>query len=437
MASAAEFDAVVAPHVRDGGPGCAVAVRHRGQLVHSQGYGLANLEWNIPIDADTVFRIGSITKQFTAAAILRLVEAGRLAIDDPIERHLPDYPVGARRITIRHLLNHTSGIRSYTGLPQFWTDFSQRDLPMAQMIDVFKDLPPDFEPGERYLYNNSGYLLLGAIVERLSNQDYGAHLADTLFTPLGLTSTRFLHDRPVTARRAAGYERRGREIVNATPLAMTWPHAAGALGSSVNDLLRWDEALRGGQVLSQASYAAMTATNRLNDGETVRYGFGLAIQDYRGRRVIGHGGGINGFLTWLGHVPDEDLTIVVLANLTPFPVQQIAFGLARRALGLEDVTRTALRFTEAELAASAGSYKTDFAPLTFKAEDGGLVADWPTPASRFRPFAADAFFLEKDPEVVLRVSELEDGAFQRVTVEAYGEPVSARRVAEPASAGAP
>jgi len=303
MAASSDFDGVLAPHVRAEGPGAAVAVRHRGELIHNRGYGLANVEWNIPIDADTVFRIGSITKQFTAAAILKLMEEGALELDDPIERHLPDYPVGARRITVRHLLNHTSGIKSYTGLPNFFASLSQKELPVPEMIDVFKDLPPDFEPGERFLYNNSGYLLLGAIIERLSGKDYGTYLRDAFFTPLGLTRTRYLHDRPVTPKRAAGYERRDREVLNAAPLSMNWPHAAGALGSTVTDLLRWDEALRRGEIVSPASYALMTSPNRLNSGAPVKYGFGLGFSDYRGRRHVGHGGGINGFMTNLVHWP--------------------------------------------------------------------------------------------------------------------------------------
>ncbi|HVM98567.1 MAG TPA: serine hydrolase domain-containing protein [Caulobacteraceae bacterium] len=213
MATSADFEGVVEPHYRAEGPGAAIAVRHRGEPIHVRGYGLANVEWRIPIDADTVFRIGSITKQFTAAAILKLSEAGALDIDDPIERHLTNYPVGDRRITIRHLLNHTSGIKSYPGLPEFWASLSNKDLPLPDMIDVFKDLPLDFEPGEKFQYNNSGYLLLGAIIERASGKDYAAFLRESFFAPLGLTSTYYLHDRPVTPKRAAGYERRGREVI--------------------------------------------------------------------------------------------------------------------------------------------------------------------------------------------------------------------------------
>ena len=239
-----EFDEVMNGLVRGDGPGAAVAVRLGGEVVHSAGYGLANAEWGIPIDPETVFRIGSITKQFTAAAILRLAADGKLSIDDPLKRHLPDYPVGERRITLRHLLNHTSGIKSYTAMPVF-AEILARDLPLAEIIARFKDAPADFAPGERYLYNNSGYLLLGAIVEAASGQSYEAHLAETFFKPLELTRTSYLHNDPIVTKRASGYSL-GPTLRNAPPISMTLPHAAGALGATAEDLLAWEQALRGG-----------------------------------------------------------------------------------------------------------------------------------------------------------------------------------------------
>jgi CubicO group peptidase (beta-lactamase class C family) len=426
MASEADFARVVASHVRPGGPGAAVAVRHRGRLVHGAGYGLANVEWGIPIDLETVFRIGSITKQFTAAAIMTLAEAGRLDVDDPIERHLPDYPVGARRITVRHLLNHTSGIKSYTGLPNFAAELSGKQQSVDQIINVFKDLPPDFEPGERFLYNNSGYLLLGAIIERVSGKDYETYLREAFFDPLGMTQTRYLHDRPIVAKRAAGYERTP-EVVNATPLSMSWPHAAGALGSTVNDLLRWDEALRGGKAVSPASYAAMKTPSRLNDGATTPYGFGLGLGRYRERPHVGHNGGINGFVTSLEHFEEDDLTVVLLANIVTFPVEQTVYGLVRRALGLSDTERTLVELSEAQLAASAGIYRFEIGPLRLAPHEGGLIGDWPRPKSRFRAVADDVFFLEKDPEVTLRFDDLRAGSYQRLSIQGYGEPVAAPR----------
>ncbi len=397
MATTADFDAVLAPHFRKDGAGVAVAVRHHGKLIHCQGYGLANVEWGLPIDADTVFRIGSITKQFTAAAIMKLAEEGALESDDPIERHLPDYPVNGRRITIRHLLTHTSGIKSYTGLPNIMAEQARLDRSVPEVIAVFKDLPLDFEPGEQFLYNNSGYFLLGAIIERLSGKDYATFLHDAFFGPLGIESTRYLLDSTITPRRAAGYELRRGALANASPLSMTWPHAAGALGSTVNDLLRWEAALRQGEVVSPASYAEMTTPGRLNSGGAIAYGFGLGMLRYRERPVVGHAGGINGFVTNLVHFPDEDLTIVVLSNLVTTRVDQITYGLARRVLDLPDLMREPVALSGAELEACAGVYRFAIGPMPLKVEDGGLRCDWPQPASRFLPESAASFFLESDP----------------------------------------
>ena len=430
MATSADFESVVAPHFREGAPGAAIAVRHKGELVYSRGCGLANVEWNLSIDADTVFRIGSITKQFTAAAILKLAENGALSIDDPIERHLADYPVGNRRITVRHLLNHTSGIKSITGLPEWRTSLMTRELPLPQMIDVFKDLPLDFEPGEQFRYNNSGYMLLGAVIERVSGMDYATFLREAFFAPLGLGRTYYLHDRPVTPRRAAGYQREGREVFNAAPISMNWPHGAGALGSTVTDLLRWKEALRSGEVISGAGYAAMTTPTVLNSGATETYGFGLRVLGYRGRRHIGHTGGINGFQSNLVHWPDDDLTVVVLSNVNPFPVAQITYGLARRALGLPDTVHAPATLDSGRLAACAGLYRFDVGPIRLKPDDGFLTSDWPRPGSRFRPEAEDAFFLERDPEVSLRFSELNGGAYQALSIQSYVDTASAKREAE-------
>ena len=433
MATKAEFESVMAPLCRPDRPGAAVAVRQGGQLVFAGGFGLANVEWGIPLDLDTVFRIASITKQFTAAAIMKLVEAGKLGVDDPIERRLPDYPVGSRLITIRHLLNHTSGIKSYTGLPNFAAELMRKDQDLSGVIDVFKDLPPDFEPGEKFLYSNSGYVLLGAIIEAVSGQDYETFLRETFFDPLGLTSTRYLYDAPIVPKRAAGYERMPK-LANAAPMSMTWPHAAGALGSTVNDLLRWDEALRSGEAVSPASYASMTTPGKLNDGSATAYGFGLRTGIYRGRANVGHNGGINGFLTSLVHWPGDDLTVVVLSNVIPFDVDGAAFGLARRALGLPDTRRSPIALDATHLAACAGVYRFEIGPHPVKVDAGALTADWPAPRSRFIPVADDTFFLERDPEVELRFAQFVDGAYQRLSIQGYGEPLSAHRAQEPAAA---
>jgi CubicO group peptidase (beta-lactamase class C family) len=427
----AAFDEVMRGLVHADGPGAAVAVRRGGEIVHSAGYGLANVEWGIPIDTETVFRIGSITKQFTAAAVLKLAADGKLSLDDPLERHLPDYPVGARRITIRHLLNHTSGIKSYTAMPAF-AEIMRRDLPLAALIAVFKDAPPDFQPGQRFLYNNSGYILLGAVIEAASGQSYEAYLKQAFFEPLGLTRTSYLHNDPVVPKRASGYAQ-GRTLVNAPPLSMTLPHAAGALGSTAEDLLAWELALRGGPAVAAADYAAMTTPGRLNDGAPISYGFGLVNQTYRDHRLVGHGGGINGFVSNLAYWPGHDLAIAIVSNSSAFPVQQAAFALARRAIGEPDLTREAVALDDAALASCAGDYRFELGyTIPFKVRDGGLAAHFPIVGSVFRPFGPGAFFLASDPEVTLTFDEEQDGLCQRLVIGGYGEPTTGTRTTPPA-----
>jgi CubicO group peptidase (beta-lactamase class C family) len=433
VATDADLERVVAPHYRGDGPGAAVAVRQHGELLLCRGYGLANLEWNIPVDADTVFRLGSITKQFTAAAIMKLGEEGALDLEDPIQRHLADYPVKSRPITIRSLLNHTSGVRGVTELPN-WPSLMNSELPLAGMIDVFKDLPLDFEPQDEWRYSNSGYILLGAIIERISGKRLGGFLRDAFFTRLGMTSTCYLHDRPVIHKRAAGYELHEGRFVNATPMSMNWPHGAGALGSSANDLLRWEEALHSGRVVSPASYEAMTTPTVPNNGVSVAYGFGLNVPEYRGRRFVSHTGGINGFMANLCYWPDEDLTIVVLSNAEPSPVHQITYALARRVLGLPDAAHSAVKLSAPQLGACVGLYRHHYGEYRVKVEAEMLVTSERRldGQCRFRPMAEGAFFMEQDPEVTMTFSNLAGGAYQTMSIGGYGEPFACNRAKDDA-----
>jgi CubicO group peptidase (beta-lactamase class C family) len=425
-----EFDAVIDGLVRPGGPGAAVAVRQGGELIHSAGYGLANIGWGGPVDTETVFRIGSITKQFTAAAILRLAADGKLSIDDPVELHLPDFPVGERRITVRHLLGHTSGIKSYTAMPVM-LEVARKDLPPSGLIDLFKDAPPDFAPGERYLYNNSGYVMLGAIIEAVAGKSYEAFLTETFFEPLDLTRTRYLYDAPIIAKRASGYTLTP-QLQHAAPLSMHLPHAAGALGSTAEDLLAWSEALRGGKAVAAEDYAAMTTPGRLNDGEATSYGLGLLLSRYRNHGRIGHGGGINGFLSDLAYWPEHDLTIAVVSNSDAFPVQQAAHALARRALAAPDLVREPVALDDADLAACVGYYAFPLGMVvSFRSRDGALTARFPRPGSVFLPYAPGAFHLEGDPEVTLKFHERRGGAYQGAEFESYGEPMIGQRTRKP------
>lgn len=314
-------------------PGFAVAIARGGTIVFAKGYGTANLEDGAPVTAQTVFRIGSITKQFTAACILLLAEDGKLAIDDPLAKYLPDFP-GADRITLRQMLTHTSGLHNYTTAPDFRT-FTQNDRTTAEMVAYIAAQKPefDFTPGTAYSYSNSGYYLLGAVIEKVSGQSYAAFLKQRVLDPLGLKDTAFDQNADVVPGRAAGYTAKPGTpsgFVNAYYASQSVAGAAGALRSTLADLVRWHNALLGGKLLNPASLAAMTTPGRLSNGRPIsanvvaipgvppgppfEYGFGLRLATELGHAAIGHGGAISGYNALVMSYPDSATTIVLLSN---------------------------------------------------------------------------------------------------------------------------
>jgi D-alanyl-D-alanine carboxypeptidase len=297
------------------GPGAAVMVTDDGATVYSGARGLADVEARTPITPRTVFRLGSITKQFTASVILQLAAEGKLSLDDPISRFLPDYPQPGAGATVRQLLSHTTGIQSYTGIPGFMVEANtNRAYTTDELIAVFRDQPPPSRPGERWAYNNSGYVLLGAIIERVTGRPWHEAVEQRIARPLGLATIRYGVGEAEMPLMARGYSRGPDGVRPANRIHMSVPHAAGALLGSVEDLARWGQALHHGRVVSAEDYARMIAPTAMPDGTTVPYGFGLSNATVRGRRAIEHTGGIFGFSTDSIYFPDEDLYIAVFAN---------------------------------------------------------------------------------------------------------------------------
>ncbi len=311
-----KIDSLAEHHLGEGPvAGFAIGVVRGPELLLVRGYGFADVEQQVPVNAETVFRIGSLTKQFTAALIMKLVEEGRVALDEQIDTYIPGYDLAGREVTVRHLLTHTSGIKSYTGLgDEFWLEASYHDLTHDEMRALFEDEPFDFEPGAEYLYNNSGYYLLGMVIEAVTDMSFEAYLKTEILDPLGLTRTSYCHEPTIIPGRAAGYEQSNGALVNDRPISMNTPGAAGAMCSTVPDLLRWTSALRSGTVVEEASYRAMTTPAVLNDGTETGYGFGLGVVSAEAGRATRHTGGINGFSTVMSHDPDRDLDIVILSN---------------------------------------------------------------------------------------------------------------------------
>ena len=319
------MDAVVSSYVPDRFTG-SVLVARGDETLFSSAYGLADIEWNIPNSPSTKFRIGSITKQFTAAAILILEERGDLSVGDPVGNHLRDAPAHWDELTIFHLLTHTSGVPDFTGFPNF-SETRRSPTTTLETVASFSDEPLDFEPGEGFRYSNSGYVLLGHLIEEITGQSYEVFLEENIFGPLGMTDSGYDWNSRVISERAAGYSSGGAGPVNADFVHMSVPHAAGALYSTTQDLLRWTRGLFRGDLLSAASLEKMITPVRED------YDFGLFVTTEEGRRVIRHHGGILGFSGTLEYYPDEEVTVVVLANLAGADNSEIASSLGSLAVG--------------------------------------------------------------------------------------------------------
>jgi len=320
------FDQLLKEKYPDTGPGATVLIAKRGEVLYRKAFGQANLELQIPMKPENVFELGSITKQFTAVSILMLAEQGKLKTSDNIAKYLPDYPNG-NQITIHHLLNHTSGIRSYTEIPDLQT-FAKNDKTPIELINFFKDQEVDFQPGEQWHYNNSGYIVLGHIIEHISGMSYADFISQHIFDRLGMKNSYYGSKSSVIAKRASGYQPAENGFRNADFISMTLPYAAGSLMSCVDDMLVWHKAIRDNTLISKQSREQAFVNATLNDGSLANYGYGWQINELNGKRSIEHGGGIFGYATQGVYVPDEDIYVIVLTNANGNSPQDITLKMA-------------------------------------------------------------------------------------------------------------
>ena len=363
------FDRVVQPYVANKQFMGSVLVARGPAIVFTRGYGSANLEWNIPNDATTKFRLGSLTKQFTAASILLLEERGKLNVEDRVTKYLPDAPAAWGPITIRHLLTHTSGIPNFTGFADYRSLAPLATTPEA-LVARFRDKPLDFQPGDKFSYSNSGYVLLGYLIEKITGGSYETFLQQNIFTPLGMKDSGYDSNTAIIPRRAAGYMPGAPTPLNAAFVHMTVPHAAGALYSTTEDLLRWELGLFGGKVLSPESLRKMTTPFK-ND-----YAFGVSVRTTSQRTVVEHNGGIDGFNTYLAYYPESKTTIVVLGNLNGPAPDQIGPKLGAAAHGdpmQSTAARTEITLPGATLARYVGTYELAAGVNMLITVDGGQL----------------------------------------------------------------
>jgi CubicO group peptidase (beta-lactamase class C family) len=320
----AQIEAYLDPAVENDTFSGAILVARDGEILLSEGYGLANREWDISNMPDTKFRIGSITKQFTAIAILKLQERGLLSVQASICEYLDDCPEAWQEISLHHLLTHTSGIPEHVGRAEFMEAVATGASPDT-IIEWFRNEPLDFAPGERWSYSNSGYILLGEIIHEVSGNSYQTFLDENIFEPLGMTNTGYDRNLSIIEHRAEGY---ASIIHKAEYINMSIPYAAGGLYSTVEDLYLWDQALYNSQLISQESWDTMLAAAVSSYAAERLYGYGLEIVSESQHPSISHGGNLPGFASFMTHFTDDNTTVIVLSNLETAPVESIVSAIA-------------------------------------------------------------------------------------------------------------
>lgn len=398
-----DIDAVLQAAYEPDEPGAAVIAVKDEQVVFRRGYGMANLELAVPIAPATVFRLASITKQFTAVAILMLMEQGRLALHDPLTRFFPDYPTHEHTITVEHLLTHTSGIRSYTDMPE-WPPLWRKDFAVQELIDFFKQQPIQFAPGERWAYNNSGYVLLGAIIEQVSGLSYAQFIQQQIFEPLGMRQSYYDQPTRIISKRAAGYQKGPDGYTNAEYLSMTQPYAAGALASTIDDLARWDAALSSDALLQTATLERAWTPYRLRDGSLTDYGYGWRLSEWQGRRTMEHSGGIHGFATYALRMPTEGVFVAILSNHPDGPsTELLALKIAALLLGQPYQEPAPIVLSGDALAPYVGQYRNAAGVVWTVACDSDrlFIQEAERPRTVLVPIASTAFHPDGMPLVQL------------------------------------
>lgn len=298
---------------KKGGVGSAVLVAKGGRIIYEKGFGMADLEESLPVRSDTVFRIGSITKQFTAIAILQLYEQGKLDLNDEIQKYVADFPRYSNNITIENLLTHTSGIKNLTELQGL--EIKQTRYSAEELIGLFKGQPLDFQPGEKFRYSNSGYILLGYVIEKVSGKSYADYINSEIFAKLGMSHSFYDDPERIIAHRAKGYELDSSyKLANAAYLNMSFPYSAGGLAMTVEDYLKWYQGLMANRLVRAETLQKALTPFQLNNKTFTNYGYGWAFRDIFGSKAIEHGGRINGFNAKETYLPQQDILVVIFSN---------------------------------------------------------------------------------------------------------------------------
>lgn len=403
-------------------PGLSVVITRGGRVLHAEGYGIADRESGTRATPQTVYQIGSISKQFTAAGILRLAERGRLSLDDRVIDVLPGLPGDWSAVRLRHLLQQTSGVRDFLFLPEYEALNANLESPAGELRALIARQPLQLAPGERWSYSNSNYTLLAALIEKISGMPYERFLEQEFFQPLGLASIHHCAPHPTAPHHARGYGLRDGSVVAAPPDNMNLARGDGGLCASTEDLARWGLALATGKAVDARSYELMTTPDPLRDGTIPAYGFGLSLVDLDGRRKVAHHGAMTGFTGMLAIYPDDDLVIAVLANRGGLWADGIEKAIARAVLGLPQPD-----FREVHLGAEGarrfqGTYDLGAFTVRIVEREGRLWMETPPPAptAPLLHLGAGTFVAATDPDAIRLVFEGERLTLSMAGMHWYG-----------------
>lgn len=404
----------------------SVLVARGGKPVFSKGYGMANIEWDVPNSPESVYRLGSVTKQFTAMAITMLQERGKLNVNDPLCKYIADCPAAWKPITVKNLLTHTSGIPNYTEFSDF-VKTTVMPVTTAEMTDLLKTKPLNFAPDEKYAYSNSGYYLLGVIIEKVSDKTYADFLQENIFTPLGMKNTGFDDPLKIIKNRAAGYQRVAGKIMNASYTDMSVPYAAGSLYSTTGDLLLWDQALYTEKLVSRKSLDEIFTPYKSG------YGYGWGIGKRFEHRSISHGGGIYGFATDISRYPYDNVTVIVLTNIQGSPAGRVSNDLAAIVFGAKyeiPQERREIALDAKTLEKYVGEYKIEqpSVGLNILIEDGKLFGQLNGQSKFALAPETETKFFSKDVGATITFTKDADGKVTGLTLSQGGAGFPANKI---------
>lgn len=396
----AQVDSLLSHQFKKDGTGAAAIIAQQGKIIYHKAFGMADLENNVPMRPEMVFRFGSITKQITAVAVLKLMEEGKVSLQDPLTKYIPDYPSPGEKVTIEHLLTHTSGIPSYTDMPIFDEAFMRKDLTPLELIDVFKKEPFEFQPGEKWYYNNSAYVILGHIIEKVTGKSYGDYIEQEIFKPLGMKNSLYGSNTRIIPNKAQGYGSGKKGYQHDAYLSMTLPYSAGSLMGTVEDIYLWNKGIHEGKLVKKETLEKAFTEYKLTNGRETHYGYGWGIGEMNNDRVLEHSGGINGYLTNALYIPSKDLFIAVFSNCTCEPPIEASEYMATMVLGIYKKKKT-IKLDSVSLQAYTGVYEDliEEGQLREITRVGSQLYSQRKGSTKFKvfPFEKDKFYFEDSP----------------------------------------